>query len=91
MELSLQKKINLRLIRLLRTSMIEEAGLHIEDKVTYKQFLELYEKYGNGFDKDVFARYFLDIEGTKLYYLSIRKSNRNTHIKKRICIRTRIR
>lgn len=35
MELSLQKKINLRLIRLLRKSMIEEAGLHIEDKVTY--------------------------------------------------------
>lgn len=75
MELSLQKRINLRLIRLLRKSMIEEANLHIEDKVTYKQFLELYEKYGNGFDKDVFARYFLDIEGTKLYYLAARKSN----------------
>lgn len=91
MELSLQKKINLRLIRLLRKSMIEEAGLHIEDRVNYKSFLELYEKYGNGFDKDVFARYFLDMEGYTLYYLSVRKDKENVNTKKRICIAERIR
>lgn len=70
MKLSLQKKLNLNEIYKLRDNLIKELSLHINDSITYSQFLEIYKKYGNDLEDKVFAKYYLDIETNKFYELS---------------------
>lgn len=82
MELSLQKKINLPLIRLQRADMVEREVMHIEDKVNYELFLQLYQRYGSNYDEETFARYFLDIDKNKLYYLRTGKVKETTILKR---------
>ena len=62
MELSLQSKTNLKSVYKLRERFIEEEKLHINDKIDYEKFQELYEKYGEDFTEKEFAKYFLDID-----------------------------
>ncbi len=67
MELSLQSKTNLKSVYKLRERFIEEEKLHINDKIDYEKFQELYEKYGEDFTEKEFAKYFLDIDNLKHY------------------------
>ena len=54
--------------------MITKEKLHINNKIEYEKFLELYRKYGDGVDEKDFAKYFLDIPYQKHYYLQCGKS-----------------
>lgn len=48
----------------LRDYMIEKENLHIEDLISYQEFLRLYNNYGKEFTKKQFAEIFLDIKDT---------------------------
>jgi len=50
----------------LREEMIKKENLHIEDLITYEEFLRLYDNYGKGFTEKEFAEVFLDIKKTDL-------------------------
>lgn len=50
----------------LRDIMIEKENLHIEDLISYDEFLRLYSIYGKSFTKEDFATIFLDIKRTDL-------------------------
>ncbi len=79
MELSLQSKTNLKSVYKLRERFIEEEKLHINDKIDYEKFQELYEKYGEDFTEKEFAKYFLDIDNLKHYGIQSGK-NKETPI-----------
>ena len=70
MNLSLQKKINLRQFYHIRASAIKELVLHIDDTITYSKFQQIYNAFGKGYDEETFARYALDIGTNKFYNLS---------------------
>ena len=69
MELSVQSKLNRYNVANKRKELITKERLHIGDKITYEAFLELYKKYGEGYSEKDFAKFFLDIESIKYYYL----------------------
>lgn len=74
MELSLQSKTNLKSVYNLRKKFIEEERLHINEKIDYKKFQDLYKKYGERFTEKEFAKYFLDIDNLKHYAIQCGKS-----------------
>lgn len=49
--------------------MIYQEKLHINDRIEYKRFFELYKKYGVGISERDFAKYILDIPYQKHYNL----------------------
>lgn len=73
MELSLQSKMNLKVVFEKRENMINNEKLHINEKMDYQKFLELYKKYGGELTEKEFAKYFLDIDTKKLYALQAEK------------------
>lgn len=74
MELSLQSRKDYKSMRLIRKMMITKEKLHINDKIDYERFLELYKKYGNSVDEKDFAKYVLDIPYHKHYCLQCGKT-----------------
>ena len=75
MNLSLQSKTNLKVVFDRREKMIIAEKLHINEKIDYQKFLELYEKYGDRLTDVEFAKYFLDIDNKKYYLLQSGKVN----------------
>jgi len=74
MELSLQSQKDYKSMRRIRQMMITKEKLHINDKIKYDRFLELYKRYGKGIEEKDFAKYVLDIPSLKHYYLQIGKT-----------------
>ena len=74
MKLSVQSKFNGINTYEKRKEMIDKEKLHMEDKIDYEAFLRLFEKYGQGFTEEEFAKYFLDMTYNNVYYLRIRKT-----------------
>lgn len=64
-----QTSITARALKTRRQKMIKEEKFHINDLIDYNEFLRLYEKYGNGLNKEEFARSFLDLKKQDLYIL----------------------
>ena len=64
-----QTSIKARALKTRRQKMIKEEKFHINDLIDYNEFLRLYEKYGNGLNKEEFARSFLDLKKQDLYIL----------------------
>ena len=70
MELSMQSRIDYNGLKKIRQIVIENEKLHINDKIDYNRFLELYNKYRNDIDESIFARYILDISLEKFNNLT---------------------
>lgn len=51
MGFSLKSKYKSNEILQRRTEMINKEKLHIKDGISYERFLNLYNKYGEGFDE----------------------------------------
>lgn len=71
MNFSVEKKSSViaRNLELRRKTMIKEEKFHINDSITYNQFLELYSKYGSDLSEEEFAKVFLDLKKPDLYNL----------------------
>ena len=78
-ENDLPEELLKRAVRKLRDVVIREKKLHIEDPMTGKQFLEIYEKYGFGMSQKDFAREVLDIKPHRLDNI-LRDENQRTII-----------
>lgn len=83
MKFSVEKKsfVRKRKIETLRKQMIKEENFHINDLINYTEFLELYAKYGEGFQEEEFAHAFLDLLKTDFYSL---KKNRCKILKREV-------
>ncbi len=80
MELSLQKKVNRRTVAKERETLIQAEKLRIGQKLNYEQFQELYKKYGANYSEEDFAKYFLDIEYSRLSAIHSESGQESTFI-----------
>lgn len=78
-ENDLPEEVFKKVVRKLRDVVIKEKNLHIEDPMTGKQFLDIYEKYGFGMSQKDFAREILDIKPYRLANI-LRDENERTII-----------
>ncbi len=78
-ENDLPEEVFKKAVRKLRDVVIRERNLHIEDQMTGKEFLEIYEKYGFGMSQKDFGREILDIIPCRLDCI-LRDDNQRTII-----------
>lgn len=75
MNISLESKFRTGEILDRRNEMIKNENLKSSSKMKYDKFLELYEKYGEGFEEKFFAYAFLDIEEARYVSSYIKKGS----------------
>lgn len=80
MELSLQKKVNRRTVAKEREALIQSEKLRINQKLDYAKFQELYQKYGQNYSEEDFAKYFLDIDYSRLLAIRSKSKAESTYI-----------
>lgn len=80
MELSLQKKVNRMTVAKEREAFIQAYKFRIGQKLSYKQFKDLYRRYSDRYSEEDFAKYFLDIEYSKLAAMRKGSGQENTFI-----------